>query len=877
MSMRQSRSRGVGSLIGATFILLILLTGYSLFLMNNKEQTAYQNILSEMHQRDLEQTQEVIEFRRVTMNESGNLQLILRNNGPGTAHVVYIGIFNRSAATETQTYYNVSLFINPSETITYTSPSITFPEDGAYVIQLVTEMGNTFSANFRPGIEVSTDTIISIKAGGIWIFDQNPSDYYVETGNHVAGTVPESVQEVDGNNFVVESTSPSTRYPEAYNLLGSTGYVSGSVSNLTVDDGVKMVFASYLSKNPNIEDAVDTDSSNEDMSPDKGNSSNFTAQRFGPDGIFNELSEENTGFLRSENRYMTSSLQTVNGLTAYSLNTTQTGTYVERSSSRSGGKTCTWGIRVWKRASNGVETEITNGNKVATVIRSTNSEGTQFNTWGCPQTSLLPTDCIVVRIYVDLTANDVLLQEFVTEQLGAFQIDSGPWTIYYWTRRSFGGGQTTAYFRFADITHNSRIENFNYHLPNYQLDLEFQWTNVNYGEDNEFLCVFGGTMGSEDINVDVWQNNTWNRLITHLSTGWNNVSVSSYLTDSTFTIRFNDETGTLDTVQDQWQIDVTLLHIWTYRSRVEVEFSGSSNPYNWTGLSWTVDSAWDMEDISVTLQLYNFKEGKYPTTGDGYIAYVSSSTPNTDESKTQNMTSGPKDFRDAVGGWRLRITGEKNTQFPLQLHIDLSSFIIQSGASVAYTFTGIVTDSPQDIRFKLVSDHNVSNVGVVVQLWNYSISGYAVGGSGYDSYISKGANETKWLNITSGAADFVEGGEALLRITSTYSYYFNQRTNSLKLDYSATASGLPFNTYRAYTITVSNDVTGAPCPCASLVIFSDGSTVVFEGLSNPAYVNADESGVFKFSLKSSTVGGETFKLYVLVGSVVAEKNIVQLP
>ncbi|MDH5768948.1 MAG: hypothetical protein OEZ31_08335, partial [Nitrospirota bacterium] len=76
MSMRQSRSRGVGSLIGAAFILLILLTGYSLFLMNTKEQTAYQNVLSEMHQRDLEQTQEVIEFRRVTMNESGNLQLI---------------------------------------------------------------------------------------------------------------------------------------------------------------------------------------------------------------------------------------------------------------------------------------------------------------------------------------------------------------------------------------------------------------------------------------------------------------------------------------------------------------------------------------------------------------------------------------------------------------------------------------------------------------------------------------------------------------------------------------------------------------------------------------------------------------------------------
>lgn len=872
-----NRERGVGSLIGAVFVLLILLTGYSLFLVNIESQMTYQSILNDMHYRDLEQNQEVIEFRRVTMNESGNLQLILRNNGPGTAHIIYIGIFNRTTANETQAYYNVSLFINPSETVTYTSPSITFSEEGVYVIQLVTEMGNTFSANFRPGIEVSTDTIISIKAGGIWIFDQNPSDYYVDTGDHIAGTVPESVQEVDGDSFVVESTSPSTYYPEAYNLLGSTGYVSGSVSNLTVDDGVKMVFVSYLSKNPNIEDTVDEDKSNEDMNPDKGNSSNFTAQRFGPDSIFDELTEENIGFPCSENRYMTSSLQTVNGLTAYSLSTTQSGTYLEQSISRSGGKTCTWGIRVWKRASNGVETEITSGNKVATVTRSTNSEGIQFNTWGCPQTSLLPTDCLVVRIYVDLTANDVLLQEFVTEQLGAFQLGSGPWTIYYWTKRSFGGGQTTAYYRFGDITHNSYTDNFNHYLPNYQLDLEFQWKNVNYSEANEFLCIYGGAMGPEDINVDVWHNNTWNRLITSLSTGWNNVSVSSYLTDSTCTIRFKDEIGPLDTVQDQWQIDVTMLHVWTFRSRVEVEFSGSSNLFNWTGLSWTVDSAWDMEDISVTLQLYNYKEGNYPTSGDGYIAYVSSSTPNTDESKLQDITSCPIDFRDAVGGWRLRITGEKNTQTPFQLYIDLSNFMISSGARVAYTFTEIVTDSPQDLRFMLVSDHNVSNVRVVVQLWNYSTSSYAIGGSGYVPYISIGVNETMWLNITSGAADFVDGGEANLRITSTHSYYLNQRTNFLKLDYSVTASGLPFNTYRAYTITVSNGVTGAPCPYASLVVFSDGSTVVFEDLSNPAYVNADESGVFKLNLKSSTVGGETFKLYVLMGNVVAEKNIIQLP
>jgi len=67
----------------------------------------------------------------------------------------------------------------------------------------------------------------------------------------------------------------------------------------------------------------------------------------------------------------------------------------------------------------------------------------------------------------------------------------------------------------------------------------------------------------ENIRVDVWNGSAWQNLFTDLTNGWNNVSVSSYLNSSTFTIRFKGGTETSDITQDSWKIDATLLQVWT--------------------------------------------------------------------------------------------------------------------------------------------------------------------------------------------------------------------------------------------------------------------------------------------------------------------------
>jgi hypothetical protein len=95
----------------------------------------------------------------------------------------------------------------------------------------------------------------------------------------------------------------------------------------------------------------------------------------------------------------------------------------------------------------------------------------------------------------------------------------------------------------------------------YQLDLEEQFTNVNYTDPKQDLCIKAGSLGSEPLMVDVWNGVSWVNVasLTGLVNGWKNVSVTPYITSSTFTIRFRGSSDGLDSVQDSWNIDAVLL------------------------------------------------------------------------------------------------------------------------------------------------------------------------------------------------------------------------------------------------------------------------------------------------------------------------------
>jgi len=116
----------------------------------------------------------------------------------------------------------------------------------------------------------------------------------------------------------------------------------------------------------------------------------------------------------------------------------------------------------------------------------------------------------------------------------------------------------------------------------YRLDQEVQWTDLPYSLPNEELCIYGGTMGAEDIKIDVRNGSSWVNVISDLnSSDWNNVTITSYLTSGTFTIRFIGGNETGDTNPDTWQIDVALIHIWyeggeSYEFDLEVQWTSAS-------------------------------------------------------------------------------------------------------------------------------------------------------------------------------------------------------------------------------------------------------------------------------------------------------------
>jgi hypothetical protein len=419
----------------------------------------------------------------------------------------------------------------------------------------------------------------------------------------------------------------------AYALKGSTSLVSGDILDLAADDDVYMTFRSYYS-GTGTEDFVDNDLSDVDSSADIGSHSNFSAQQSGPDSIMDTLQESNVGGGEQ---------------------------WVSPTGYEDPGSSWNLETRAYDDRTNTFAWSFVPANSWSEYLVLTHNAIT----------------CAKIQYWVR-NQNSAVDQMEVDIYNGAWiNVYGGAGTWQQWANVSFSETSVTKMrFRF----HNSHVSqsrwvliyeaDFLQNLSNYKLDLEVQWTNVDYDEANEQLCIYGGTMGGENIRVDVWTGSTWDNLFSDLSPGWNNVSVSSYLDSSTFTIRFKGGTEISDSFQDSWNIDVALLRVGVNQYISEVEFTGLSNVEEWTQLNWTTNVGWTVGAVNVTLQLYNFTLDDYSTSGNGYIAYTSDSSPNVDETISQSIDTNPTDFRNATGHWKLKIKGTTEGAIQFDLNAD---------------------------------------------------------------------------------------------------------------------------------------------------------------------------------------------------------------
>jgi hypothetical protein len=169
------------------------------------------------------------------------------------------------------------------------------------------------------------------------------------------------------------------------------------------------------------------------------------------------------------------------------------------------------GIRVWKRSSAGVETEITAGSPVAVMEKAMGTSGIDSATWSCPETSLVSDDSIVVRVYLKRMGyppynNWELAGTWQTEDLSANLLAAAVWTVYYYWQFYYGS-QYRWRFWWGSSSYDSRIANFQYN------PVETQYINVTDNGlavetvtvlETEYVNLTENVLGSELITTEDW-------------------------------------------------------------------------------------------------------------------------------------------------------------------------------------------------------------------------------------------------------------------------------------------------------------------------------------------------------------------------------------
>ena len=445
-------------------------------------------------------------------------------------------------------------------------------------------------------VKTDTDHVYYKKCvDGTW--DANPTDWIDESTDEIpfGASLNSFYKSYEGYVGLAYCTKTSSPYNVKFNYLSIApppvpeyDYVDvqsnvdgvddiGTHSNFTAQkhtDGVYDVLTeeSVSEVSDSTEDYVDQQS-NVDGQPDKGTHSNFTELQY-TNGQFDTLTEE-------------------------SVSTTQTSAFYAVTAST---------------------TEITgapDGN-YATIGKGATCEVTDYE--GGTGT--------ILQVYFNITYYGTVSGTLAW----AYQLDGGGWIkIEDLPEGGSSGSPLTRTYNATNLRPSWTWENLNttdiqfqnnddkgpenayvdaiyvtvvYSVPNYRLDLEAQWTNVNYTKNNEYLCIKTGTLDAETLKVDVWDGAEWVNVISSLTANaWNNVSVSTWLTSSTFTIRFVDGTQTGDETQSSWDVDSVLLHTYisveVYRLELEEQFQNCNYTRSNEELCIKMGSFSDAETLSV--------------------------------------------------------------------------------------------------------------------------------------------------------------------------------------------------------------------------------------------------------------------------------------
>jgi hypothetical protein len=821
--------RAVGSIIGAVFILLIIMSGFVFYELVQKNMNDYVSVADSMDKINWHRNNEEISILNVEIMLSGNLNITCKNTGNVESTVIWLGLFNQSTTPEGQWFFLISHQINPSQTVSFTS-SFMVTTGQQYIVQLVTKEGNTY--DYQLNAETEIPLALNLIAGSPTVYVGNNLTLFLTVTNNNTFTVQNLTVNIAAlpSNLTTVLLAPTT-------LTISTLTPGSSIFFRWIygatQQGTVTFEATYNKMPPNtlaqaniliLEQPTSSDNQGKVTITGTYATTKFPSTQWNLlggtsyvngtipslsdiDGNMVTFSSYASGGTNTIAHYVNSSSSQVDGTenigslsNFFGMQTDPDGNFatltegpISNPSSSFGNPSSSGSSYTQISGSGSLGDSFTSGNLSSSV--------SSISFFGRSATGTISAKALICDSTGLILTNGISNPASITTTAAwwTFTFASPP-TINpnttYWLMIIANGNVRLYYSSLTGGTSKSDSSN-NYVSPTaptdatsgiiqyriyantssantYRLDFETQWTGVNTNMQRSDLAIYmTSKSGSENMAVDVWNSGAWQNLFSSLSVGWNNASVSSYINSSTFTIRFRDGSP-FDLTQDSWSIDSALIQQTSTIDQytANVEFIGISNTKAWKSLIWNLESSLDASGVNVTIQLYNYTLGSYMESGNVCASF--SSIANISNQQSGTLTENSNNLRSVDGTWKVKITAVKDTSVPFNVYVDLVE-----------------------------------------------------------------------INPT-----FQSSGDTL-----------------------------PYGTNQTYIVTAISG-TGGPIPYSYFSIYVNGTSITTQNaenqaIANPAWVQLDKDGTYQLKLCATNSGAQTFTIYASVGTTVGQKDVLQ--
>jgi hypothetical protein len=440
-----------------------------------------------------------------------------------------------------------------------------------------------------------------------------PNGYNVLSGTYLSGTVPNSVEIVDSDYFIVRSggtASATMAYnPLSYSLLGSTTFVSGATSDLASNNDVYMTFRSYASQTSSSTFGYTTAGiSYTTVSANQMYGSVFTSPAYSDMTVQSITFRGRTGFGTANVKCVLvrhSDLTIVavgNPVSVSTMANWYTSTF---SSPPSLSANTEYVIMLIPSAS--IQFYYGSGSANQGHYDSTNSYTTPTN----------PTDAAHNNNRYSIYCTFTYPSQYTCEVEFTGTSNTESWTQLVWTiDSSFTTDSVTATFQ----------------LYNYQTG-SYPTSGDGYLSD---------TIGTTDVTKTqtITTNPTYFR---DASGNWKIKVKGVKNTNSQFDFKAD------------W-IEFKTSYYNEYAASTEFTFS-NMNTQAPMQLNFTVVSEYDITNVNVAIQAWNYSSSAYVTSGEGYLAYTSSGV---NETKLLSINTNPQ-FYTSNGNAKIKVTGVKST------------------------------------------------------------------------------------------------------------------------------------------------------------------------------------------------------------------------